>query len=150
LVEGEARRELAGLLAKATMNKGVALRDLGDLVGSAELTERAVAMYERLVEVEGRRELAKDLAKACVNRCVTLRALGDQSSAARVLDRSITIYERLVEVEGRRELASILTGAKALCDGASVAIDKSKSERAKIDKTIALPATPTVVKVHWK
>jgi serine/threonine protein kinase len=150
LVEVEGRRELAEHLAKATMNKGVALRDLGDLVGSADLCERAVAIYERLVEVEGRRELANDLARAYVNHSVTLRAVGDQTSAAGFFDRSITIYQRLVEVEGRRELAGSLAKAKALRDGARVAIDPGQSKRVKIDKTKGLPDTTNVVKVHWK
>ena len=132
------------------MNKGVELRDLGDLVGSAELCERAVAIYERLVEVEGRRELAGDLAKACANHFLTLRAGGDQMRAAGLLDRSITIYARLVEVEGRRELAGRFAKLKALRDGASAAIPPGEREQVKIDKNKGLPTQKTAVRVHWK
>jgi tetratricopeptide (TPR) repeat protein len=103
--------ELANDLAKALVNKGIALWALGRLREAIDCYDEAIGIRRRLVEVEGRVELANDLASALVNKGIALWALGRLREAIDCYDEAIGIRRRLVEVEGRVELANDLASA---------------------------------------
>jgi tetratricopeptide (TPR) repeat protein len=89
LVEVEGRVELANDLARALMNKGVALSDLGRLSEAIDCYDEAIKIYRRLVEVEGRVELENDLAMALMNKGNALLALGRLSEAIDCYDEAM-------------------------------------------------------------
>ena len=63
------------------MNKGIAVKILGDNRAAVGLYDRAIEIRERLVNVEGRRELAKDLANALHEQGRPVKRLGRQPGA---------------------------------------------------------------------
>jgi tetratricopeptide (TPR) repeat protein len=75
-VEIEGQWELENDLARALMNKGVALSALGRHEEAIDYYDEAIGIYRRLVEVEGRVELENDLAGALMNKGVALSLLG--------------------------------------------------------------------------
>jgi tetratricopeptide (TPR) repeat protein len=110
LVEVEGRLELENNLARALMNKGVALSNLGRHGEAIDYYDEVIGIYRRLVE-EGRVELENDLAGALMNKGNALLYLGRHGEAIDYYDEVIGIYRRLVEVEGRVELADYLATA---------------------------------------
>jgi tetratricopeptide (TPR) repeat protein len=110
LVEVERRVELENDLARALINKGIALWALGRLEEAIDYYDEAIKIRRRLVEVEGRVELENDLAKALINKGVALSDLGRHKEAIDYYDEAIGIFKRLVE-EGRVELENDLASA---------------------------------------
>jgi tetratricopeptide (TPR) repeat protein len=113
------REELANELAMALMNKGVALRSLGQMKEAIACYDQAISTYQSLVEA-GREELANDLAAALMNKGVALGSLGQMKEAIACYDQAISTYQSLVEA-GREELANEL--AMALMNKA-IALEK--------------------------
>jgi tetratricopeptide (TPR) repeat protein len=111
LVEVEGGVELANDLARALVNKGIALSDLGHHKEAIDCYDEAIEIRRRLVEVEGRVELENDLASALMNKGNALSYLGHPKEAIDCYEEAIGIYRRLVEVEGRVELENDLAGA---------------------------------------
>jgi tetratricopeptide (TPR) repeat protein len=111
LVEVEGGVELANDLARALVNKGIALSDLGHHKEAIDCYDEAIEIRRRLVEVEGRMELANDLAMALVNKGNALSASGRLSETIDCYEEAIGIFRRLVEVEGRMELENDLASA---------------------------------------
>jgi tetratricopeptide (TPR) repeat protein len=99
--------ELANDLARALVNKGVALRNLGHHREAIDCYDEAIEIRRRLVEVEGRVELANDLAMALMNKGIALRNLGHLSEALRCYDKGIGLWERMM-AEGKVHVAPSL------------------------------------------
>lgn len=78
LVEVEGRRELAEHLAKACVNKAIALRKVREYQIAVSTNDRAIAILEQMVGVEGRHEVKHILARAYVNKGNALAGLGDK------------------------------------------------------------------------
>ena len=101
------RHELANDLAKAYMNKGVALWNLGKL-------NEALAEYDKTIEIlkplvaNGRHKLANDLAMAYINKGSALVDQEKYSEAEAEYNKSIEIQESLVKEEKRIELTNDL------------------------------------------
>jgi tetratricopeptide (TPR) repeat protein len=116
LMNQERRRDLANELAAAYMNKGSAIKDLGNNQAAVRLYELAIGIWEGLVNQQGHRDLAKHLATAYHNKAAAVWASGDKPAAVSLFNQAIAIRERLVCLEDHRELAGDL--AKALLNRA--------------------------------
>ncbi len=100
---GEWAPALRNDLAKAHMNRGVALSGQGDLAGAVAAYDEAIALMSGLREVLEPRgqwspELRNDLAYACVNRGNALLGRGDLAGAVAAYDEAIAIMSGLREV----------------------------------------------------
>jgi tetratricopeptide (TPR) repeat protein len=130
LVEREGRRELAGDLAGAWMNRSVSLRELGRLVEAESDCDQAIATFRQLVEEQGRCEQAEDLARALINRGPVLRLLGRLEEAIETYDEAIAILQQPIEHEGRGEQFGSL--AKALMNRA-----QTLSQLGRLEESVA-------------
>jgi hypothetical protein len=150
--------ELANDLARALINKAVAV---GDLYGEAEalpLYDRAIDIRDELVKA-GRAELANDLAAALMNKAVALRSLGRGVEALAFYDRAIDILDELVTA-GRAELANDLATAlanRAIAWGSAEEWDKSLADYAAaigwraalVEQAGRSELLPELVKNYW-
>jgi tetratricopeptide (TPR) repeat protein len=104
LVEVEGRVELENDLARALMNKGIALLYLGRFSEAIDYYDEVIGIYRRLVEVEGRVELENDLATALMNKGIALSGLGRLSEALQCFDEGIGLQEMMM-AEGKVHVA---------------------------------------------
>ncbi len=128
LVNEQKRNELANELAKAYMNKGVALYSLSKSNEAVDEYDKAIAIREDLVNEQKHDELADYLAKAYMNKGNTLRNLGRLNEAIDEYDKAIKLFDDSKKVHQSWEIR--LNCAKALLNKSEVFIKLKKVSQA--------------------
>jgi tetratricopeptide (TPR) repeat protein len=109
LLVASGRADLANDLAKALVNRGIALRELGRLPQAVTAYDEAIEIRRPLVD-GGQTDLANALARTLMNQGVALRQIGELERAVAAYDEAIGIRRSLVQ-GGQADLANELAAA---------------------------------------
>ena len=90
--------------ARTQNNLGTALSSLGELTGSGERLEEAVAAYRAALEVYTRDEMPADWAGMQNNLGTTLSMLGELTGSGERLEEAVAAYRGALEVYNRDEM----------------------------------------------
>ncbi|RLB11233.1 MAG: hypothetical protein DRG39_04575, partial [Deltaproteobacteria bacterium] len=100
-------------LAGSYNNKAFALDSLGRPKEAADILDKAIGIYERLVYKEGRWELVERLAKTKFNKAQILFALGEKNQATEAME-VIELLEEGIRRGGGESLRKSLLQVRGL------------------------------------